>query len=140
VRMTAARFLLIASLSYTSGIVIAAAVTSLAGGSTLLLIAYSLLAGAPFGLTAALVGLALRKTILKHLLLSMLAVPVLTGAVWFALGLGLGDLFDETRVGLYAAFCSAFCSAIAYLWLRYERKKAVSPELDATSAMRGNPE
>ena len=49
--------------------------TSLAGGSTFLLIACTLLAGAPFALATALIGLAIRKTVLEYLLLSMLTVP-----------------------------------------------------------------
>jgi hypothetical protein len=133
--VSAARFLLIAALSYVIGISVAAAVTSLAGGSTFLLIAYTLLAGAPFALATALIGLAIRKTVLEYLLVSMVAVPLLTGAVWFGLGLGLGELFDETRVGLYAVFCSTCCATIAYLWLRHEHHSSVAPRLSSMSAL-----
>ena len=113
-------FLVRANLAYVIGVALAAAITSLSGGSTVLLIFYSLVAGFPFLVVALVLGLVLRRFLASHLFLSAAFVPVVTGFAWWGLGLTLGELFDAERVAAYAVFCAALSSVsfclLVLLW------------------------
>jgi cytochrome c biogenesis protein CcdA len=106
--------------SYLVGIVLAASLASIAGGSMLLLIFYSLVVGLPFFLVALLVGFLCRTSVAAHPIAWSLAVPVVTALIWFSLDLTTGDLFNPARVALYATFCAAMCGAVfaatTYFW------------------------
>ena len=103
-------FLVRAILAYVIGVAIAAAITSLSGGSTVLLIFYSLVAGFPFLIVALVLGLVLRPFLASNLFLAAAFVPAVTGLAWWGLGLTLGELFDAERVAAYAVFCAALSS------------------------------
>ena len=106
--------------SYLVGIALASSIASIAGGSMLLLIFYSLVVGLPFFVVALLVGFLCRRSVAAHPVAWSLAVPVVTAVIWFSLDLTTGDLFNPTRVALYATFCAAMCGAVflatTYFW------------------------
>ncbi|MFL6851659.1 MAG: hypothetical protein ACJ8EH_12495 [Sphingomicrobium sp.] len=115
--MTATSFLMRAFASYFLGISLAAVTASLSSGSALLLTAYSLAVGAPFFAAAALAGLVFRKVLLRHPAISAAAIPLITGVIWYGLGMSMGELFDAERIALYAIFCAATCAGAFWLGL-----------------------
>ena len=109
--------------AYLIGVSAAAVLTSLTGGSALLLAGISLAAGAPFFLAACVIGLIFRASVVARPLLWAVAAPVATGLLWLGLAPAMGDLLNPTRVALYAIFCAASCGAVFYVstWLRPPR-------------------
>lgn len=107
------------SVSYVAGIVLAAAITSIAGGSAVSLIFYSLAVGLPFFLAALTLGLVFRRTVAAHPARWSIAVPVATALIWFSLDLTTGDLFNPVRLALYATFCAAACGAVFLATTRF---------------------
>lgn len=105
--------------SYIIGIVLAAAVTSIAGGSAASLIFDSLLVGFPFFMVALVVGLVFRRSVAAHPVRWSIAVPVVTALIWFSLDLTTGDLFSPARLALYATFCAAACAAVFLVTTRF---------------------
>ena len=112
-------FLVRALLAYVLGVSLAAGIVSLSGGSTLLLMLYSLIAGLPFLAVALVLGILLRRFLAPHLLVAALGVPIATGLAWWSLGLSLGDLFDAERVAVYAVLCAALSSASFWLLILF---------------------
>ena len=104
--------------SYLIGVVLAASIGSIGGGSALDLIFYSAAVGFPFFLVAVLVGLGFRKSVAAHPVPWSLAVPVATALIWFSLDLTTGDLFNLVLLALYATFCAAACGAVFLATLR----------------------
>jgi len=106
--------------SYVVGVVTAAIIASLWGGSTVSLVLYSLAVGAPFLLAALLVGLLFRRSVAEHPVKFAIAAPVLTALIWFPLANSADGLFSGNRLALYATFCGACCGvaflASSWLW------------------------
>ena len=106
-------------LSYLVGTLLAASMTSTLGGSAIFLIFYSLVAGFPFFLVVLVAGVAFRRSVAAHPVISVAAVSIGTAMVWFLLGLAAKGLFHPDRLSLYAAFCAATCGAAFLVTTRF---------------------
>jgi hypothetical protein len=82
------------------------------GGSALLLILYTLAVGAPFFFAALVLGLVFHKGVAQHPIAAAIAPPVFTALIWFPLANSAGELFNGTRLAIYATFCAA-CAALS---------------------------
>jgi thiamine transporter ThiT len=118
-RATFVALLLRYLVSYLIGIALAGSITSISGGSALLLILYSLTVGFPFFLIALILGLVFRRSVAAHPLPWSLAAPAATALIWCSLDLTTGDLFNPHRLVLYATFCAAACAGVFFATTRF---------------------
>ncbi len=112
IEMSAGALLIRFCVSYVIGTTIAAGIMSLGGGSTSLLILYSVAFGAPyFGAVTAL-AILFRRSVVSHPIRWIIGLPPATAVIWFVIGEEAAALFDPIKLAIYATLCAILCGAV----------------------------